>query len=269
MAALVPFVITTSQDPSNCLQEYACSIALQYGAPFVKRGRYSLAGIQERYNVDCILVFTQKGPVLQTPQGEYFFHLSMADLRIKNLVIGKHDHMIAAMQLAPGMSVLDCTLGLGTDAIVASFVAGPEGKVTGLESAKLIALIARLGLAEFHHDSLDITQALRRIQVIHADYSEYLSLLPDKSYDIVYFDPMFRQPVYASSNFKPFRALADKRPLSLNAVNEACRVARKRIVIKEKNASPEFARLGFNLTIGGKHSRIHYGVRELGSWNAS
>lgn len=264
MANLVPFVITTSQNPSGSLQDHACAVAQQSGACFINRDHYSLAAIKELCNTDCILVFTQKGPILQTPQGEYFFHLSMADLRIKNLIIGKHDHMIAAMQLTSGMSILDCTLGLGTDAIVASFATGSNGYVTGLESSELIALIARLGLSEFQHDLLGITQALRRIQVIHADYCEYLALLPDNSYDIVYFDPMFRQPVYASSNFKPFRELADKRPLSLTAVNEACRVARTRIVMKEKRGSAEFERLGFTQIVGGKHSSIHYGIKEVG-----
>lgn len=52
--------------------------------------------------------------------------------------------MVEAMDLKPKMSVLDCTLGLGTDATVASYIVGENGKVVGLESATLIYLI--LGL---------------------------------------------------------------------------------------------------------------------------
>ena len=268
MADIVSFIITTTQDPSASIYRHACELARQINVPFVERNRHSIDFLRTFYQTEQIIVFTQQGPVIQTTGGKFFFHLSMAELRIQNLKSGKHDHMVQAMNLQPGMSVLDCTLGLATDAIVASFVAGSTGHVTGLESSSAIALIARIGLAEYHHLLPDVTTALRRIEVIEADAYRYLKRLPDDSYDVVYFDPMFRQPVFTSSNMKPIRNLADKRPLAGETIREACRVARQRVILKEKRDSGEFARLKFMTCVGGKHSTIQYGIMEAKSWKS-
>jgi hypothetical protein len=219
-----------------------------------------LAGIAAGCRVDYIVVAAQNGPVVHTPGGEYFFHLNLAQLRIKNLKDGKHDHMVTAMDLQPGLTVLDCTLGLATDAIVASFVVGDAGGVTGLEASPLVAAIAAAGLAQFCSGQDETDAALRRIAVRNADHNSYLASLPAASFDVVYFDPMFRNPIHASSNLAPLRYLADSRPLSPAALAAARRVARRRVIVKEANNSPEFRRLGIDTTLGGRYSSIHYGV---------
>ena len=267
MAPLASFIITTTQDPRPSIYHRACELSDRMNVPFVERKRHSIEFLHTFYHTEQVVVFTHQGPVIHTASGKYFFHLSMAELRIQNLKVGKHDHMIQAMNLQPGMSVLDCTLGLATDAIVASFVTGSAGQVTGLESSAAIALITRLGLAEHTHVMPDVTSALRRIKVIEADSSMYLKSLPNDSYDIIYFDPMFRQPVFTSSNMKPIRTLADTRPLTAATIKEACRVARSRVILKEKRNSGEFARLNFTSFVGGKHSTIQYGIMEAKSWN--
>ncbi|MCX7781785.1 MAG: class I SAM-dependent methyltransferase, partial [Negativicutes bacterium] len=168
-----------------------------------------------------------------------------------------------AMGLAPGMTVLDCTLGLATDAIVASFVTGPKGKVTGLESSPVLALVAKYGLGSFTAESNEITAALRRIEVKCDDHRVYLQEQPDASVDVVFFDPMFRVPIASSSNLKPLRYLANPQPLSKEIIKEAARVARRRIVVKEAQASGALRELGFALTVGGKYSSVQYGVMEV------
>ena len=263
MAHLTSFIITTGYDPAPPVRERAKSLSCDVGVPFIERERNSLNSLCINNQVDYVLVFTSEGPILQTPAGKYFFHLSMAELRIKHLQNGKHDHMIAAMNLQQGMSVLDCTLGLATDAIVASFVAGSTGNVTGLESSFIASLIARLGLTEFQHPCANITEAMRRIKVVETDSHTYLETQLDASYDVVYFDPMFRQPVYSSSNINPIRGFADKRSLTLETISQATRVARQRVVFKEKRGSSEFERLGFTILTGGKHSNVQYGIMEV------
>ncbi len=256
-------IVTTAGQPSACVVQTAKQMAAALNAPFVERNRQSLAAIREQYKVSNIIVAAVDGPIVHTSNGEYFFHLSMAELRIKNLLNGKHDHMVAAMGLAAGMSVLDCTLGLATDAIVASFVTGESGQVVGLESSPIIALITRLGLQNFALEpqpEYDITSALRRIKVENADYFQYLLAVPDCSFDVVYFDPMFRQPIYKSSNLHPIRNLADNRSLTPEAVEQACRIARQKVVIKEAAGSGEFSRLGITTIVGGKYSSIQYGI---------
>lgn len=257
-------VVTTVQHPSDAINTLAGYIASTLHIPFVARDKHSLMALKIHYQVDNIIVAAQKGPLVNTPGGEYFFHLNMAELRIKNLLNGKHDHMVSAMSLEAGMSVLDCTLGLATDAIVASFVAGPTGTVLGLETSPVVAFIASYGLQHFITDEQDITEALRRIRVNHTHSYNYLKSLPDNSYDIVYFDPMFRHPIHSSSNVKPLRYLADNSALTKNTLKEACRVAKKRVVVKESIKSNEFTRLGIDLIYGGKYSSVHYGVIEIG-----
>lgn len=253
-------LVTTIQSPSQTIEQLAQQIATTLQIPFILRDKSSLIAIKTSYQVDSVIVVTQNGPVVHTLGGEYFFHLSMAELRIKNLINGKNDHMIAAMSLERGMSVLDCTLGLATDAIVASFVVGHTGKVIGLEASPIIAFIASYGLKYFNHTEESVTKALRRIQVHRMNYHDVLKTLPDNSFDIVFFDPMFRQPIYTSSNLKPLRYLADNSPLTESSITEACRIARKRVVIKEATHNNEFERLGITTICGGKYSSIQYGI---------
>jgi hypothetical protein len=260
----VKVIVTTIHKPTPAAGEYAGAMAARLGAPLVERDSRSLAALLAAHGADTVLVAAKDGPVVHTPDGEYFFHLNMAELRINNLKDGNPDHMVAAMSLEPGMSVLDCTLGLATDAIVASYVAGEKGRVVGLESSPVVAAVAAHGLAAFTCDRPEINAALRRIIVVNADCGDYLATLPAGSFDVVYFDPMFRVPVKTSSSLRPLRHLADPRPLSPAAVAAACRVARRRVVMKEARGSGEFARLGFAAVVGGKYSSVHYGVMETG-----
>lgn len=260
-------IITTAVKPDTTLEQTARAIAGQLPALFVARAGQSLEQLKTSHQTDVIIAVTKKGLVAHTANGDFFFHPSMAQLRIKNLISGKDDHMVSAMNLTAGMSVLDCTLGLGTDAIVASYVTGPCGQVTGLEAAKIISLITDSGLKHYQTDGIDA--ALRRINVVHADYHHYLAGLPEKSFDIVYFDPMFRRPIDSSSNIKPLRQLADNRALTPAALRQAVRVARKRVVIKETRHSGVFAELGIKHTTGGKYSSIHYGMIEAGGEECS
>ena len=257
-------VVTTVQHPSNNVNILAQSIAKELNIPFVPRGKHSLMAIKIDYQVENLIVVAQKGPLVNTPGGDYFFHLSMADLRIKNILNGQHDHMVSAMSLKEGMSVLDCTLGLATDSIVASFIVGETGTIVGLETSAVVAFIARYGLKHFQTDDRLLSEALHRIEVKHAHSYKYLTNVPDNSYDVVFFDPMFRHPIHSSSNVKPLRYLADNSALTKNTLKEACRVAKQRVVVKESSKSDEFKRLGITKIYGGKYSSVHYGVIEIG-----
>ncbi|SDD43558.1 class I SAM-dependent methyltransferase [Sporomusa acidovorans] len=263
----IDLIVTTAQHATSSIIKQAEATADKLSVPFIPRKGLSLAAIKQEYQISELLVITGNGPVIHTAAGEYFFHLSMAELRIKNLKSGNHDHMTTAMGLTAGMSVLDCTLGLATDAIVASFVIGEHGLITGLESSPLIAFITGYGLQNFVVASDPaLISALRRIKVHNADYSEHLKACANNSFDVVYFDPMFRAPIQKSSNVKPIRSLANKQPITVEAIRQACRVARKRVVVKETTGSGEFVRLGIKTVVGGKYSSIHYGVIDCGPW---
>ena len=253
-------IITTGFKGGDANLRLARSMAAELRISFVPRGRLSLSDLRRQQGAAEILVAKKGALFLDTPAGELFFHPGMAHLRLKNLRAGRGDHLVEAMGLEPGMSVLDCTLGLGADAIVASFVAGGSGLVTGLESSPLIFAIIRHGLAHFEGDSPVIRRAMRRVRAVLADYGAYLSAQPERSVDVVYFDPMFRHPFLDSVSLNPLRFVADSRPVSEEAVALACRVARRRVVLKESSRSREFTRLGFHAFVGGRYSNLRYGV---------
>ncbi|MFA6850187.1 MAG: class I SAM-dependent methyltransferase [Selenomonadaceae bacterium] len=256
-------IVTTGHKVKEDSSKLAKETAARLGFDFVERGKASIEALKEEYKTELVLVAKKKALVLVTPDGELFFHPNMAHLRVKNIRLGQKDHMIEAMELRAGMSVLDCTLGFGADAIVASFVAGPEGSVTGLEVSPLISEIVGYGLTHFIAGNYPLQEAMRRINVVMMDYLMYLQQQSDKSVDIVYLDPMFRYPLKASINLQPLRCVAEPRAVSIAAIEEAKRVARCRVVMKENSRSLEFKRLGMQYVLGGKYSSVHYGVIDL------
>lgn len=258
-------IVTTIQKPTDKLLKLGLDTADTLKVPFCKRDNLSLKKLSIENKSDVIVVITQTGPIVHTEGGEYFFHLNMSELRIKNLLNGKPDHMVSAMDLHSGMSVLDCTLGLGTDAIVASFVVGTAGKIVGLEASPIIAYITRFGLKNHKTNTTLLNEALQRIYVRNSNYNQALYQIPENSFDIVFFDPMFRQPIHASSSLKPLRYLADHSPLDQKALKQAYRIAKKRVVVKESIGSSEFLRLGIDKVKGGKYSRVSYGILEKGN----
>ena len=253
-------IVTTGRTISPENIELAQAAADRLQIPYVARRTAGLPALKKKYGADFVLVAKQGLLMLETPGGELFFHPNMAHLRLKNLRGGDPDRMVDAMGLKPGMSVLDCTLGFGADAIVASYAVGPEGRVTGIESQPLIEAVVGWGLAHFNGDSPYILEAMRRVNTVCDDALHYLQQQADDSVDVVYFDPMFRHPFMDSTSLDPLRTVADKRALTPETVAEACRVARHRVVMKESSRSEEFARLGFTQTAGGKYSNVHYGV---------
>ncbi|MEW6183320.1 MAG: class I SAM-dependent methyltransferase [Bacillota bacterium] len=194
---------------------------------------------------------------------EFYFHPGTAKLRIKNVLYGKPDQMVQAMGLRPGDSVLDCTLGLGADAYVAGFVTGPDGRVLGLEKSAVLAAVVGHGLRRWFLEPEPLLQAtMRRIEVKAADHLDYLSKAPAGGFDVVYFDPFFGTPVKGAFQVVPLRAIGETSPLTSEAVKEAVRVARRRVVMKERRGGGECARLGFERVVGGRYARVAYGVIE-------
>ena len=259
-------IVTTvrrGQKYTEANRALAARTAAALSIPNVPRGNDSLDELRAAYGVDAVLVARRGLLTLVTAEGELFFHPGMSHLRIKNLLLGHGDHLVTALGLTEGMSVLDCTLGTGADAIVESFAVGESGTVTALESNPLIAAVIADGLAHATGDNYDMHAAMRRITVHCADALTFLRAATDSSYDVVYFDPMFRRPLHESAGMNALRALADSRALTGETIAEARRVARRRVVMKERRESAEFERLGFTHITGGKYSRIAYGVMEI------
>ena len=254
------FIVTTARKPKGDSENLALKFAENLNLKFVPRGDFSLETLKEIYRVENILLIRKNFPVIVTNDGELFFHPNTAHLRIKNLRQGEGDRLIDAAKIKSGDKILDCTLGLGSDSIVESFAVGIEGKVTALEINPVLAEIVRYGMKNFSDDTPPVISAMRRVEVVTANYVDYLKNCAENSFDVVYFDPMFRHAINKSSGINPIRPLADNRPLEIDSVKEACRIARRCVVMKENSRSGEFARLGFKIAAGGKYSSISFGV---------
>lgn len=254
--------VTTGNKEKPEYVRLAHEYAAELGVSYVQRRDRSLAQLRAEYGVDPFLVIAERVK-LYVGDAEFFFHPSMANTRIKRLKSGDNDIVIARTGARPGDIVLDCTLGLGADSIVFAHVVGEEGRVIGIESSPVISAIVRRGLQEVTVDTKAVNAAMRRVEVICADHLEYMRSLPDRSVDIVYFDPMFRRTVEESAAIEPLRLIGNDQALSVEAVQEATRVARRRVVLKERWYSKEFERLGFHIPRRSTGS-TNYGVIEIG-----
>ncbi len=96
-------------------------------------------------------------------------------------------------------------------------IVGDKGKVVGIEANQYIAYITRDGLQNYTQVKAYIKHHMRQITVVHSTYESYLSSLPDNSFDVVYFDPMFRLPNKASHGINGLRDFVHAEPLSTNS----------------------------------------------------
>jgi 16S rRNA (guanine1516-N2)-methyltransferase len=239
-------IVTTGFDPSEETRRHAQELAAQFSLPLVERREDSLNDLRRRYGTSSVLVVTARGARLETPDKEpFFFHPNTAAFRIKRLLRGDTDTMLAACQIQPGDHVLDATLGLGADAIVFAHAVGSTGRVVGIESERLIAFLVADGLRHWPTESEPLRQAMRRVEVRVGHHLDVLKAQPDRSFDVVYFDPMFERTVSASTGIAGIREYANEASLSEEAVCEALRVARRRVVLKEGKAGQLYQRFGF------------------------
>lgn len=255
-------IVTTAHRPADAVLARAEGLARELGARLVARRGRTLRQLMEHYRDPRLLVVSDKE--LRYYDGDtetpFYFHPSMAFVRVKRLRNGEPDPMIELSGCEPGDSVLDCTAGLGSDALVFSYAVGQSGRVTALESEPVLHVVVREGWKHYETDLPDANEAMRRIDARLADHREYLAALPDDSVDIIYFDPMFREPVYESSALEPIRPVANYGSLERETVGHAIRVARKCVMMKESRTSDEFERLGFERCPVKKTSKIGYGV---------
>ncbi len=253
------FAAIRGRNDKGNLRELAEKWAKELQVEFLRRREEgSLADILQEYHLDCLLVATQNGPQIYTPKGLLKFHPGMAVLRLENLRKGKSDNFTRACGLKPGDKFLDCTLGFASDSAIASYLVGPEGQVVGLEGSKPLWFLVREGLKNYQCENHLLTEALRRITAVNVKAEEYLATLPENSFAVVYFDPMFQHPIHASSNMVPLRPVAYHRILDKTMVEAALKVAPK-VVVKEHTLKV-LLDLGAAEIMGGKYSHVKYGI---------
>jgi hypothetical protein len=251
--------VTTAGRTNEEMIEQAKEIADELQIPFVERKKRSVVQLQEQHNDSCIVVYKERMELyLLGESNPFFFHPSSAMFRIKRLLRGEHDPFIEACQLSSGMSFLDCTIGLGSDSIVASYRVGSSGKVIGLEAEKYLSYIVQDGLKKWSTDIQEINESMRRIEVRHEHCYSYLKMLPSESIDVIYFDPMFEETIAESISIQPLTKIANYEVFQSHWIMEALRVAKNRVVLKDHYLSERFNLFGFKV-MPRKTSKFHYG----------
>ncbi|WP_456278695.1 class I SAM-dependent methyltransferase [Bacillus sp. AK128] len=257
-------IITTSSRANHLLVQKAIQLAEEWGETFHRRGRDSIQDLQNEFHEE-VLVVGKERIELFVPNDTHpiFFHPNSAMFRVKRLRSGGNDPFVQACALNKGMTFLDCTLGLGSDSIVASYCVGPNGSVTSLEGSKTLANLVSTGFQTWETQVPEMNQAMRAIEVMHTSYQTYLQECNSDSVDIVYFDPMFEETIQESVGLIGVKQFALYDDITEQTIKEARRVGRKRIVLKDHWKSSRFEKLGF-VPIRRKSANFHYGIIELG-----
>ncbi|MGO5592489.1 hypothetical protein FX155_09360 [Acidaminococcus fermentans] len=253
------YAVTAIRKCGTELYNEAQSWARTLDLPYIPRPIHgTLDQLLRDRGLKAVLVATHQGPQVYTEEGILKYHPSMGVPRIRNLKRGGSDHLAQACGFRPGMRVLDCTLGLAADAVVASFLVGPAGKVVGLEASPVLYWAVAQGLQHYEIEDPDITASLRRIEPRLGKAEDLLPAFPADSFDVVYFDPMFRKPVGNSASMQPLRPASYHKPLDAGMIRDALRLA-PRVVVKERDEDL-LRSLGAREIQGGKYSKLRYGI---------
>lgn len=190
--------------------------------------------------IEGFLVYGKKPPFLWTEAGEHAFHLGTAELRLLSLARGGSDRLCSLLPEGT-RTILDCTFGEGKDSVVFSEYLGEDGRVTALEKSAALWEVGHEGLLHFKTKDAELSAALLRIRLLRADFREFLREAAPESFDVIYFDTMFRAPVAAGVNNRDaFRAGACYDSLDEETLLAACRAAKKRVIVKERPFSKIF-----------------------------
>jgi len=256
-------IITTAGRTNEQMVQIAKNIAQMLNIEYVPRNKKSIMFMQNTFQNNVLVAGKERLEYYKLGESEpFFFHPNSAMFRVKRIKKGEKDTFIEATNLSYGQSLLDCTLGLASDSITASFVVGDLGQVVGIEESKVISFLVQTGLKMWETDFHELNQAMRRISVNHCDHLTFLKNQPDNSFDVVYFDPMFDEEIMTSNGINTIRPIASYQPITNETVQEAKRVANKRVVLKDHYKSRRFEQFNFHV-LRRKTAKFHYGVIKL------
>jgi len=255
--------VTTAVDPNPDRRREAAELAEENGWLLLARGNRSFIDIfAENPTIDRVIVRQKERLLLVGRDGwQFFFHPNMAYLRLGNLLRGGRDLLVEAADLRPGDRVLDATLGFGSEAILCAHAVGPDGDVEGIDASPEIACVVADGLARRTTAHAAVNAAMRRVRVAKPGHHlDWLRSKPTKSVDSVCFDPFFETPLDAEEALSGLRNFGLLAALTREAIDEALRVARRRVVVKGPRWSRSFEELGISERVGSRSGKVVYGV---------
>lgn len=248
--------ITTGKN--GYLAKEAHLLAEYYQLDFVERQNKGLNKLMQMYDLSNIFVLSNDGLLayaLNNPE-KLTFHPGMAVARLRLAKDGHEEPLYKAIAPFNGMRILDCTLGLASDAISMALYIGDEGQIYGLEASKALYIVTDYGLKNYVADNKKIAQAINKISVRNERYEDFFTQT-NECFDVAYFDPMFDHGLYKSSGINALRPFADYTQLSQEILEQALHVAPKAVVKFRQNACLD---LTFDEIIKGKYSPIAFGI---------
>ncbi|MFY0520967.1 class I SAM-dependent methyltransferase [Lysinibacillus sp. UGB7] len=255
-------IVTTAGRPDDVSMALAAFACKNLNISFEPRKKRSVRKISHEIQANVIVAGKNRYDYYAFEASEpFFFHPNSAAFRLKRVARGETDPFLEAMQLITGDSVLDCTLGLAADAMLAAYTVGGAGRVIGTEANPNIAFIVEQGMQTYDTSELPLTACMRQIEVVQAEAVTYLRSLPDNAFDVVYMDPMFEEIIEEANNFQALRSAGEHLTLTEEWVSEARRVAKKRVVLKAHFRSEWFETYGFQ-QLTRITAKFHYGVLE-------
>src|SRR5947209_13596161 len=178
-------LVTTSPSGS---EEEAEELANRFGlVAEPRRGRLLPALIEAARGAPVLVLGSRRADLFDGGKA-FRASIGMGYLRLVRARAGETDPLVKAAELRPGDSVLDATLGLAQDALVAA--EATRAPVAGLEASPVLAAFVVAALRRLPGAAARETAA--RIQVRCADHRKTLPEFPSRSFDVVLFDPMFR-----------------------------------------------------------------------------
>ena len=264
-------LVTTSRNTQEANVGEVQEFIRLYGGVAEERNEQSIAELMEKSPTKQLVVFEKQKPSFYGEESSVplRFHPNMATLRLDQLAKGNTDRLLRVLKLGQGMTVLDGTMGLGSDALIEAWQVGETGKVIALEASPIISSIVGFSLKQLTAIAGDpIGQLARRIEVKTESFEHFLEDQKDSSVDVIYLDPMFDRPVQSSDGISPLRHWARHLPISQAVLKDAVRVVKQRVVIKEPKASRWWAELDWDypsILEGHRYHSTRYRVLEKGS----
>lgn len=252
-------IVTTAGRTNERMIQTAMKTAEYLGYTYYHRNKKSIDTISKENQQDVLVIGKSRYEWYRLGEDEpVFFHPNTAAFRAKRWLRGEVEPFLQATELKSGMTFLDCTLGLASDSIMASMATGVDGKVVGIEGNKVMSYLVKTGLKNWESDMVEMNEAMKRIEVLHGKHQIILSTLPDDSFDVVYFDPMFHEHIEESNGIAQLRNVALYDDLTEETIHYAKRVAKSRVVLKDHWQSERFEKFGFFVQ-ERKTAKFHYG----------
>ena len=257
--------VTTALRQTPELDVHAHVLASELRVPYVARDDLGMSKLFDAHPsfTRALIVQADRLLLVQRTGEEIFFHPNMAFLRLGNLLRGGRDYLAESTQLKSGDSVLDATLGYAAEATLCAHFVGDAGEVHGIEAIPELGVIVREGLQTVVTDQELLNDAMRRVRVVHLGHHlPFLRACETNRYDVVCFDPFFEEMLEQSQAMAPLRVFGSRAALLPEAIKEAKRVARRRVVIKTDRRMEFDVGLEVTARYGSRGGKVGYCVIE-------